>query len=473
MGFCATLFTWRVASEADSQNVIGRFVAFPTVDLQASADINFNVTNLAAATADFQGPDDLSDTVRRLQSNGTEKLLGNKGFWASDYMVHRRDHFILTNKMISNRSVNTETTNGANKYGYHMGQGTLYSYVTGTEYRDIMGAWDWNLVPGTTVLLNHPKLNASLVGVTGKTDFVGVVSDGWVGTAVEDYVEPNDASIRYRKAWFFLDHSVVVVTTDLSVNSSVPGIEGVPVITVLDNRAASPGGVLVDGANIDASGGVSANGSTLFYGGNGYISYDEGFQLTLFEGNRTGNWSDISTSTVGETTAEIFSAYTSLSGSSNAYSFWPAVDAGKLAYEAEHPSHVPLYGDGISGVAGSERLSVVFWPGGSDSIKVDLATVGWASEGSVTVSSSQPGVYLFATRSEGDGKRHLAITLADPTQRLSEASFSVTFTGLNARCKKVDWDDGCKVDQGAVTFRVDLPSGGYAGSSVFREITLA
>jgi hypothetical protein len=55
--------------------VIGRFVAFPTTDLQANADINFNVSKLATATADFTGPDDLTE------------LLGNKGFWASDYMA--------------------------------------------------------------------------------------------------------------------------------------------------------------------------------------------------------------------------------------------------------------------------------------------------------------------------------------------------------------------------------------------------
>lgn len=36
--------------------------------------------------------------------------------------------------------------------------GTLYSYVKGNECKDIVGAWDWNLVPGTTTLLNQPKL---------------------------------------------------------------------------------------------------------------------------------------------------------------------------------------------------------------------------------------------------------------------------------------------------------------------------
>lgn len=69
------------------QNVIGRFIAFPTTDLQASADINFNVNQLANATKDFDGPFDLQMTVSTLVSNGTEELLGNKGFWASDYMV--------------------------------------------------------------------------------------------------------------------------------------------------------------------------------------------------------------------------------------------------------------------------------------------------------------------------------------------------------------------------------------------------
>ena len=69
------------------QNAVGRFVAFPVSDLQANSDINFNITKLAAATADFEGANNVNDTIRRLASNGTEKLLGNKGFWASDYMV--------------------------------------------------------------------------------------------------------------------------------------------------------------------------------------------------------------------------------------------------------------------------------------------------------------------------------------------------------------------------------------------------
>ncbi len=124
---------------------------------------------------------------------------------------------MLTNKMISNRSHNTEYTNLANPFGYHLGQGTLFSYVNGYEYRDIQNAWDWNLIPGTTVLLDDEKVprNSSKIGVTGNMSFVGVVSDDWVGTSVEDYIDTYDGSLSYRKAWFFLDDSVLITTSDM------------------------------------------------------------------------------------------------------------------------------------------------------------------------------------------------------------------------------------------------------------------
>ncbi|KAJ2965504.1 hypothetical protein NQ176_g10584 [Zarea fungicola] len=193
-------------------NTIGRFVAFPTKDLQASADINFNVTKLARAVADFTGPYDISATIRRLKSNGSEPLTGNKGFWASDYMVSRKDSFILGNKMISKRSSNSEFVNGANPYSYHLGQGTLFSYVDGTEYKDIMAAWDWNLIPGTTVVRNVPDLTKTGPTYHGKTDFVGVASDGKVGLAVENYIDPFNGHISYNKAWFHMGDAVLVTS---------------------------------------------------------------------------------------------------------------------------------------------------------------------------------------------------------------------------------------------------------------------
>ncbi|KAK2606010.1 hypothetical protein QQS21_003527 [Conoideocrella luteorostrata] len=449
-------------------NAIGRFVAFPTRDLQANADINFNVTKLAAAVADFAGPSNVNDTIRRLQSNGTDKLVGNKGFWASDYMVHRTKSFMIGNKLLSSRSRNTEAVNSANPYGYHLGQGTLFTYVEGNEYKDIMGAWDWNLIPGTTTLLKRPTLSAKASANIGKKDFVGVVSDGKVGSAVEDYIDPLDGTISYRKAWFYQDDFVLVVTSDIKKNAS-----DTPVITVLENRATHNGNIWVDGRNVQAEEGKSLEGKTLFYGGNGYLSYDQSFDLTLFEGNRSGNWSEISTSTAGISTASLFSAYTTIKDKTFSYAFFPASSRATLAKELDSPTVKPIVKNGISGAIGSDRLSLVFWPGGEESITLKLRDIGWDNSGSVTITSSQPAAYLFAGKCKRAGKGiTLVVTLSDPSQKAMSASFSLKFEGAKASLSASGVKDGRSGSEPEVEYSVDLPSGGMAGSSISRKMYL-
>ena len=409
--------------------------------------------------ADFSGDDSLVDSIRRLQSNGSEPLLGNKAFFAADYMVHRREKFIITNKLVSNRTIQTEALNGANAFGYHMGLGHLLSYVTGNEYKDIMNAWDWNLVPGTTTLLNRPALDMKTVATTGRTTFVGSVSDGWVGTSVMDFVEPKECNLRFRKAWFFLDDSVIVVTEDIATNSSAP------VITVLDQRASSNDSAAVDGQVVELSNtSRSIAGYTLYYGGNGYLSYDEPFNLTLAEGNYTGNWSAISTSALGVQSASIFSAYTTLSGTSHAYAFFPASDSYRLEQETRNPSSSVISGRGITGVAGVERLSLVFWPEGDRSTTIDLDSIGWARKGSITVDTSAPIALLFATRSNGMDRSTMVITVSDPSQSLSSVQLDLQFRESGS-FKPLE-------SARQVQFHVDLPQGGLAGSSVFLELEL-
>ncbi|TQV94131.1 polysaccharide lyase family 8 protein [Cordyceps javanica] len=454
-------------------NTIGRFVSYPTKDLQASADINFNVTKLARAVADFDGPYNVNDTIQRLGSNGTEQLIGNKGFWASDYMVHRRKSFIVANKMLSVRSTSSELVNGANPLGYHLGQGTLFTYVSGTEYEDIWASWDWNLVPGTTVVRDRPALAATKVKYSGQRDFVGVVSDGRVGVAVEDYADPFDGHISYKKAWFHLGDAVLVSVLDVRTR----GVGGAPppAITVLDNRAKADGGAFVDGKPVALGNDTRAAGRTLFYGGNGYLAYGAPLDLTMSEGERTGNWSAISTSTAGEATAAVFSAYMTVNASGTAattYALFPATSQRELAREAERPSWRPVEGGGVSGAAGQGLLSVVFWPGSGDggALTVALADIGWADRGTVRLTSRQPGVYLLtgtraAATGGGPGKKgvRLAVSAADPTQKLGTATLELAFSQPLGNAK----EGACnRALRSSSELSFVLPAGGMAGSSV-------
>lgn len=377
--------------------------------------------------------------------------------------------YILTNKMLSNRSHNTEFTNSANPYGYHLGQGTLFSYVTGYEYRDIQAAWDWNLIPGTTTLLNHPKLNSSYAGVTGKLKFVGGVSDEYVGTSVEDYVDPHDASLRYRKAWFFLDQSVVVTTSAIQVNNTVQGVSDTSVVTVLDQRMSDGGQVIFNNAKTNITGTIVAiNASMIWYGGNGYMSYDRPFQLVVSDGDRTGNWSEISTSKEGNVTIPIFSAHTILDPTvqTHSYAMFPASDPQTIQDEMIKPTNIPYENNGVPGVAGDERLSLVFWPGTGTTAELTMSQIGWGEKGNFTVESDTPGVFLFALNRD-DGT--VVITFAEPTQTADRMTFSLTATEeYELSCLATDGpDSGCSEMEGGVKFDVELA---MDGSSMFADV---
>ena len=86
--------------------------------------------------------------------------------------------------MYSSRTRNAECTNSQNPLGFHLADGATYTYVTGVEYEDISAAWDWNLIPGTTVDYGATPLSCDTENQVGIEDFVGGVSDGKLGAAV-------------------------------------------------------------------------------------------------------------------------------------------------------------------------------------------------------------------------------------------------------------------------------------------------
>lgn len=435
----------------------------------ANSDIHLNITRLGSAVSDFKGADDLSDTIARLKSNGTQKLLGNKGFWISDYMIHRRENFVVSTKMISTRSANTEIVNGANFYAYYFGKGSMLTHVTGQEYTNVTVAWDWNLIPGTTTAYgDFDAYKSKGVKNFGTSDFVGVVSDGSSGIAFGQYLEPATKQLSYNKARVYLDGAVVVVTTDVANNSSVP------TVSVLDNRRSVAGSLYLDSKASELGESTKANATSLYYGGNGYLSHDNGFDLTLSDAERTGSWSDISSDHIGNETVRMFSAFYTHHGPSSAYTLFPATSQSRLDAESRSPTYRPIIRDGISGAIGGGTLALVFWPDGgsgsssSSSITLDLKDVGWAAQGTITVSTKQPGAYLLTRQGKtDDGSAVVQVNLADATQKRQSMAFSVD---ISHHAMKSLEDDGS--GQGPVDFTVQLPTSGLAGSTVSRKIAV-
>lgn len=333
-----------------------------------------------------------------------------------------------------------------------MSQGHLFTWLDGTEYQDVMGAWDWYLIPGSTVLYHYPTINSSWVGQKGVKNFVGVISDGTNGFSVMDYLDPHDGSISYRRAWFCIGDTVVNTIVNATRHSG-----SAPIVTVIDQRLSTNGSLALEGSTASAG---NATASTMRYGNNGYFTFGTPFALTTTDGARTRDWSKLGTSSVTTNTQNIFLAYHTIpQGGSFSYAHLPAASAETLASEATDSSVRPLNTTNVTGITGRNYIGLVFWPDAATSVEV---TSDWSTT-PINISTSAP-VIVLASKSETT----ITVAVADPTQTLQ--SLSVTFAGPQFSCGTAG---GCKAVSGGVQLDLTLPSGGYAGNSVTATIALS
>ncbi|EIM89219.1 polysaccharide lyase family 8 protein [Stereum hirsutum FP-91666 SS1] len=481
-----------------------RFISFAVADQMATGSLNLNLTEIQQL-GELWNSSSMVDVYNALVKNTSDAnagaLYGNRNFYSNDYMVQRGKGYVTTLKMYSNRTKNTECTNTQNPYGFHLSDGTLYTYLVGNEYEDIAASWDWNLIPGTTTDYGATPLSCSSATFTGLESFVGGVTypstagktEGGVGIAVMRYTNPYTKSLSWRKAWFFVGGDVqrVMVTNvtqawNATGNSTTPP----PVYSVLDQRLHS-GHVYVDGKKIQPGGGNWTNAKSLWHGGVGYIfssehnrehdnssswnsSYhrpDSPFGLTVSTGPKTGNWSSIGTSTQPPTTVDLFSAYIHHPSSSLSdpleYTIYPATSSFG-AFEKKsgkrQDSLRTLRNDGeVMAVWDQEAatLFVVFWDADGGTLVSGDAQRRRNEE--FSISSDANSVLVYAV-----SKREIAVS--DPSQTLNNLRLTLEV------CSKDTKSSGRRSDadeEWSRTFAVALPSGpgGNAGSNVMVDVS--
>jgi chondroitin AC lyase len=146
-------------------------------------------------------------------------LFGNKHFWCSDYMVHRRANWFTSVKMLSDRMTSAELVNDEGKRSHHLSDGATFIYRTGDEYRDIFPCWDWRKIPGTTAQQFDLTPDREQIHFKGETSFVGGVSDGTFGLA---FMDLKRGSLSGHKAWFFFDNEIVALGAGITSTSDTP-----------------------------------------------------------------------------------------------------------------------------------------------------------------------------------------------------------------------------------------------------------
>ncbi|KAF8973957.1 polysaccharide lyase family 8 protein [Flammula alnicola] len=435
-------------------SVLGRIISLPVADDQATENLKTNLTQMQALGQLWNSPE-ITQVFDDLSVNSTTanigSLNGNNMFYANDYMVQRGNGYVTTLKMFSNRTQNTECLNSQNPFGFHLSDGAVYNYVTGNEYEDIFPAWDWNLIPGTTVDYGATPLSCSTAQKTGTQSFVGGASDGTIGVAAMRYETPTTKTLNWRKTWFFLNNDVQFVMVARLTSSTTA-----PVFSVLDQRRQD-GPVFVNG--IQSTGGNFSSAATLWHGGVGYAfnTSNPSTSLSLSLSTSTGSWQTISTSSQLPVTVDLFSAWLNHidTTASISYTVFPGTTQASFQQKLTALQLNSIRNDGsISALldASNNIAMLVYWVAGGGSVTVPSTT----GKAALTVKTNGNSIIIMNLST-------WAITVSDPTQSLT--SVTMTFS-LGSGSIPAGWASSSR----SLNLTITLPAGGIIGSTVQQSL---
>ncbi|MDQ8187714.1 polysaccharide lyase family 8 super-sandwich domain-containing protein [Pelagicoccus sp. SDUM812002] len=165
---------------------------------------------------------ELERLVASTQEEGPDLLEGNRYFYRSEFMVHRREAFYASVKAYSKFLTGTESINRQGLKSYYLPDGSTLFVKDGQEYANIQPVWDWRRIPGVTGVVSNqpiPELNHKVVRTKGNTDFVGGASDGWRGAAVYDYQRDG---VKALKSYFAFDWGMVMLGAGIESDLEEP-----------------------------------------------------------------------------------------------------------------------------------------------------------------------------------------------------------------------------------------------------------
>jgi chondroitin AC lyase len=149
-------------------------------------------------------------------------LSWDKYFWHSSYFAHQRKNYYSSVRMHSSRQKNMEEPyNEEGLKMHHLADGGNFLLRTGNEYGDVFPVWDWQKIPGTTVVQKPSLPPPNQIAKKGKSDFVGAASDGQFGVATFDFKSVHD-SLTAHKSWFFFDKEYVCLGAGINAEADYP-----------------------------------------------------------------------------------------------------------------------------------------------------------------------------------------------------------------------------------------------------------
>ncbi len=379
-----------------------------------------------------------------------------KFFWQTEHFVFQRPNFYTSVRMYSVRNRNMESAyNSEGLKNHHKGDGANFLSISGDEYLNIWPVYDWQKIPGSTVLQKSKLPSPSEVQKDGLTGFVGAVTNGLYGAVGFDFISPHDF-IKARKAWFFFDEEYICLGAGIEANSRFP------VVTTV-NQTLLEGDVMV-GSDLTekrlSPGDHELNRvSWVLHNGVGYL-FSQPMNIHVSNRAQSGSWFDINkqwSSSKDPVEKDVFNLWID-------HGIRPQGRPGGLNHESmisrdvtyqymvvpsANLSEINKERD-VEILANNRHVQAVFHKelGLVQAILYRADTLLVSDQ--VEFSLDSPGAVML--KIENDVVKE--ITVSDPSRLLSKLHMKIT--GVNA--------DQIK------ELNIDLPSGFYAGQSVVLKL---
>ncbi len=409
--------------------------------------------NLLAATS--YRKDELEENLRVRKGEKKPEYKHSYFFWRSEYYSHQRPHYFASVRMYSSRTYNVDKPhNSEGLKNHHLGDGANFISRTGKEYKDIYPVYDWQKIPGTTVVQKPSLPSPDEITKAGQTDFVGGVTDGIYGAAAFDFLSSHDP-LTARKAWFFFDEEFVSLGTGISSDSEHPVattlnqclLKGEMVVWTKNGRLS----LQQDDHNLESA-------LWIYHDSIAYV-FPNPQNVRLSNKTETGTWRSINRqqwATDEEIQEDVFKLWIDHGHTPNQEEYAcivvPGINATQVGRYRE--------GNRIQILANTPEMQAVEHTG------MQVAQIAYYEpgetelSGGVTVRAETPGLVMVHM----SGSSVKKLTIADPTGKLDSFHLKIS-SKMEGQCEQ--WSATWNEREGYSDVHVILPvTEGHAGKSI-------
>ncbi len=381
-------------------------------------------------------------------------LTWDRYYWHSSYFAHQRAGYYASVRMYSDRQNNMEEPyNEEGLRMHHLADGSNFISRTGREYMEVFPVWDWQKIPGTTVVQRAVMPPAREIAKKGLTGFVGAVSNGQFGAAAFDFRSVHDP-LTARKAWFFFDREWVCLGN--SIRSEAED----PVATTL-NQCLLHGEVVVKtpkGRQVLDRGDHPLNDvGWVLHDSVAYL-FSTPASVRLSNTTATGNWRQISHqawATEAPVQKDLFTLWLDHGRKPQAASYQYIVLPSASADAADRYSKAPE----VTVLSNTPNLQAVTNKnmGLSQIVFYQPGTLGLGN--GLAITAKNACLVMVSVKD----KKIRAITVSDPTEKVASILLEVS---AKLEGKGTAFTSHWDAQRGVTAMEIRLPAEGMAGSSV-------